>query len=273
MKTKQMITGIFLLCSVGVISAQKIHCKLTTKLPSNIKIDKSKPVAYHMVTDYYDYDLQANFIRKARVAGDVTCHLVNDSVRWNNVYISEMTNLSEPFTKGQQQLAFENFTYKQNQDVLAEETFAGIPQIDFRLKNLVFDVLGFEVFAYAYWDSLALNKKFCNHNLNDEVQMGEDGTFENKEITLTWIGITEIKGETCAIIKYSQMNGKVSLNLENVTMKGRSHYWGEVYVSLSDKQIEYATLSEDVVIDVFIKGQKDNFLGYTVRKIEFTKAK
>jgi hypothetical protein len=69
------------------------------------------------------------------------------------------------------------------------------------------------------------------------------------------------------------MNGKLNLNLENIKMKGRSHYWGEVYVSLSDKQIEYANLSEDVITDVAIKGQPDNYLGYTVRKIELIKAK
>jgi len=226
-----------------------------------------------MITDYYDYDLQANFIKKARVIGDITCFLNNDSVKWNNVYISQTNSFDVPFPKGQKQLEFENFKYVQSEKALEEVTFASIPQIDFRLKNLVFDMLGFEVFAYAYWDSLELNKEFCNHDLNSEVEMAKDGTFENKEMKISWIGITEINDETCAIIKYSQMNGKLKLNLENIKMTGRSHYWGEVYVSLSEKQIEYANLSEDVITDVSIKGQPTNHLGYTVRKIELVKTK
>ena len=63
------------------------------------------------------------------------------------------------------------------------------------------------------------------------------------------------------------MNNPVKVKTDFIAMVGRSHYWGEVYVSLSDKQIEYASLSEDVVTDVSITGQADNILGYTVRNI------
>ena len=56
-------------------------------------------------------------------------------------------------------------------------------------------------------------------------------------------------------------------------MSGRSHYWGEVYVSLADKEIEYATLFEDVVTDVLMKGQSQNYLGYTMRNIILSRIK
>jgi hypothetical protein len=191
MKSKLIVTSIILLCSIRVIFGQMEEYELSEKLPNKIEIDKSKPQTYIMVTDYYDYDLQANFIKKARVIGDITCFLNNDSLKWNNVYISQTNNFDVPFPKGQQQLEFENFKYLQSEKVLEEETFASIPQIDFRLKNLVFDMLGFEVFAYAYWDSLELNIEFCNHDLNSQVEMAEDGSFENKELKISWIGITE----------------------------------------------------------------------------------
>lgn len=273
MKSKLIVTSIILLCSTRIILGQMTDYKLPEKLPGKLEIDRSNLQTYLMVTDYYDYDLEASFIRKSRVSGNITWDLNNDSVKWNNVYISETRDFEAPFPKGQKQLAFENFKYQQSEKALEEETFAGIPQVDFRLKNLVFDMLGFEVFAYAYWDSLELNKEFCNHDLNAQVEMAEDGTFENKELKLTWIGITEKNKEICAIIKYSQMNGKVNIHLENIKMKGRSHYWGEVYVSLSDKQIEYVSLAEDVITDVSIKGQPGNFMGYTVRNIKLVKAK
>jgi len=273
MKTRLIITSLVLLSVGKTIFGQVVDKEILNQLPRNIEIDKSKPKSYTMTTDYYDYDLQANFIRKSRVIGNLTCYLKGDTVKWNNVFISQTSDFDAPFPKGQNQSCFENFKYVQSEKILGEETFSKIPQIDFRLKNLVWDMFGFEIFAYAYWDSLELNKEFCNHVLNSEVEMAKDGTFENKEVKLTWIGITKVNNELCAIIKYSQMNGKLSLNLENIRMKGRSHYWGEVYVSLSDKQIEYATLSEDVISDVTFKGGPENILGYTVRKIELEKTK
>ena len=32
-----------------------------------------------------------------------------------------------------------------------------------------------------------------------------------------------------------------------MTLTGRSHYWGQIWVALATKQIEYATLYEDVL--------------------------
>ena len=63
----------------------------------------------------------------------------------------------------------------------------------------------------------------------------------------------------------------MKIEIDALKMSGRSHYWGEVYVSLSDKQIEYATLSEDVITDVLLKGQSQNYLGCTVRSITLSK--
>ena len=40
-----------------------------------------------------------------------------------------------------------------------------------------------------------------------------------------------------------------------MTLQGRSHYWGEIWVSLSTKQIEYATLYEDVLGEMKLAGQ------------------
>jgi hypothetical protein len=40
-----------------------------------------------------------------------------------------------------------------------------------------------------------------------------------------------------------------------MTLKGRSDYWGEIWVSLETKQIEYATLQEVVVGEMKLAGQ------------------
>ncbi len=54
-------------------------------------------------------------------------------------------------------------------------------------------------------------------------------------------------------------------------IKGRSHYWGEVYVSLSDKQIEYVNLTEDVLMEIKEEGKSKSDVQYTVRYITMSK--
>lgn len=271
MKTKMMyLFSFFIGCCVAV-KAQTVFMEISDSLPRNVEVDKSTPQTYRMITDYFDYDLQANFIKKARVVGNFTCFLQDDSIKCKDVFISESNQLNNPFPNGVKQLAFENFMYVQSPEILEEKFFSQIPNIDFRLKNHIWDLMGFDVFVYPYWDSLKLNTVFNTHNFDGEVNIANDGIFENKEIQLKWIGVTKFNNEQCAIIKYSQMNGKLKLDLENMSMKGRSHYWGEIYVSLKSKQIEYANLTEDVITDVLFKGQDNHFKGYTVRKIKLEK--
>lgn len=269
---KEKLLWMYILINFSIaVQAQPVKLKIPNQLPASLRIDKSTPQTYRVTTDYFNFDLAGNFISKSKVCGDFICYLENDSVKWSNVSIAESNVFDEPFPDGQKQTDLENFQYIQSPECLEEQFFSSIPQIDFRLKNLIWDMISFEVFVYPYWDSLKLNTPFEAELINGEVKMANDGIFENKEIKLSWIGVTKINNELCAIIKYSQMNGKLELNTGNIKMKGRSHYWGEIYVSLGNKQIEYALLTEDVVTDILVKGGENSFLGYTVRKIELKK--
>ncbi len=241
------------------------------QLPESLELDNSIQRKYRMTTDYFDYDLKGNFLRKRRLTGEYTCGLEGDSASWNDVYISELNDLDSPFPEGIKQDYMENFIYKPDEKVISEDFFIKIPEANMFIKNLIWDVMGFDVFAYSCWGALELNEDYHAIDINSEVELAGEGTFENKDIILTWIGITEKNNEICAIIKYSVMNNPLKVKTDYITMVGRSHYWGEVYVSLSDKQIEYASLSEDVVTDVSISGQTDNILGYTVRNISLLK--
>ena len=44
-------------------------------------------------------------------------------------------------------------------------------------------------------------------------------------------------------------------NREGIKLKGRSNYWGEIWVSLKSKQIEFSTLYEDVLGELRLPGQ------------------
>lgn len=259
-----------LICNIGF--TQNVPDYLN-ELPKDLQLDKTILQTYHVTTDYLDYNLKGKFTKKMRVEGNYTCGLGSDSVKWNNVSISHSKQLEEPFPKGTNQDFTENFTYVPSEEILTASFYTNLPEFTIITKNLMWDLMGIEGFAYWHWNDLKLNTEYEVTEANFEVDLAGEGTFENKDIRLKWIGITSIDNEVCAIIKYSTMNNPLSIKLENFAMTGRSHYWGEVYVSLLDKQIEYASLSEDVVIDLTITGQKENQLGYTVRNIKLEKIK
>lgn len=234
-----------------------------------IELDKSQVRSYHMVTDYYDFDLSGDFRIKSRIAGNLTCK--NDSVQWRNVYLSNSKSLDAEFLQGKRIDYMENFKYKSGAETISADFFSqNLPEADPLAMNLIWDVLGFEVFAYEYWDSLKLNTEYKAASANQKMEIAY-GTFDNRDTRVTWLGITEVKNEICAILKYSVMNNPLDLQYEGISMKGRSHYWGEVYVSLSDKQIEYVSLTEDVLMEVKGKSLPDSDIKYTIRYITMSK--
>ncbi|MDR0658547.1 MAG: hypothetical protein LBG18_06410 [Mediterranea sp.] len=237
-------------------------------LPS-IELDKSQTRSYHMITDYYDYGLSGEFRVKTRIAGNLICE--NDSVQWKDVHSFHSRSLNDEFTESKKVNYMENFKYKQGAEIVESDYFIkNLPEADPLVMNLMWDVLGFDVFAYESWDSLKLNTEFRAINVNLKMEL-DYGTFENKDTRITWLGITEANNELCAILKYSAMNNPLNLKYGNMLMKGRSHYWGEVYVSLSDKQIEFVNLTEDVLMEVKKEGGSASDIKYTVRYITMSK--
>lgn len=239
-------------------------------LPAHLDPSNSAPQTYVLTTDYVDYDLFGNFIRKKRITGECTL-LMNGFVKWNNIKTAHSENQAEEFPEGEVQPVMENFTYNPASDILSDTFFSSIPQADVYMKNLVWDLTAIETFAWHKWDLLKLNVEFSVNEVNFEIKIPRVGTFENKDVRITWTGITKINYEICAIIKYMAMNNPLQMNSSDFEIKGRSHYWGNIFVSLSDKQIEFADLYEDVLMDIKINGQEGSSKANTVRKITLEK--
>ncbi|WP_148660797.1 hypothetical protein [Marinilabilia salmonicolor] len=229
------------------------NVELPDHLPNDIELDHSKRRTFHIITDYMDYDLKGNFRTKTRVSGVYTTGLPGDSIKWNNIRIASAPDKEASFSEGERQEYIDNFSYIQDQNILSVDFFREIPQTDIRVRNLIWDVAGIYWFAYGNWDNLKLNQPYRDKQINNqEMDLSGQGSFENRNAEVTWLGITMLNQENCALIKYSTMNNPLHVNLENMKMTGRSHYWGEIYVSLEDKEIEMATMTEDVVTDVIL---------------------
>ena len=274
MKTSNYIITIALtLLGFNLVGQQSATTDYLNKLPEDLELKNEVVSKYRMVTDYLDYDLKSIFIKKTRVSGIYTCGLENDFVKWNDVRVSQTTNENGVFPEGIKRDYMEDFTYVPGVEAVSESFFVEIPQADFQVRNLIWDRLMFDCFAYWDWDSLQLNSEYLAKNLNGTVNLAGQGNFSNSDIRLTWNGITLRNDEICAVIQYAAMNNPLNIETEGFSMQGRSHYWGDVVVSLEDKEIEHGTMSEDVITDVNIAGQPDNYVGYTVRYITLEKIK
>jgi hypothetical protein len=275
MKTNSLaimvIVGSLIVTSGSLFSQKTIKVKNLPKSLPKIELDEKKPQRYLMVIDNWDYDLYGNFSRKKRVSGEYTRGLKNGHVKWNNVRIANSQDLNEAFTEGEKQNYMESFTYKASGEIVNETFFKDIPEANLYIKTLVWDMLTFEIFAWNHWDSLKLNQKYSPVEMNSIVQIEEIGSIENKDINITWTGITKKNGKLCAVIKYQALNNPLNFNMYNIKINGRSHYWGNIYVSLTDKQIENGELYEDIVMDIKINGKETANQVNAIRNITLEK--
>jgi hypothetical protein len=246
-------------------------------LPHGLELTEKTPQKYLMTAVYYNKDIYGNFSDKAQVSGEYTRGFEDGTVKWNNVRISQSKQLDGVFPEGTKQEYMENFTYKPSEEMVTQSAFEGFPEnnpSDFHVKNLVWDMMGFEAFAWAYYDSLKLNCEYAPKSINGKVDLAGAGYFENNNIRLLFSGITKMNGETCAVIQFLAMDNPLQINTEisgtKIDFKGRSHYWGNVLVSLKDKQIEQATLYEDVVMKINIPGVQTD-IANTTRELKVEK--
>lgn len=272
MKVLVLFPVLLIVLSANPANAQKENLMVYfDHLPNNVTLDKSVIRSYRMTTDYFDFDLKSNFSVKRRLTGIITYE--GDSVQWKDVYYAESRVLNEEFHSGEKQEFLQGFRYLPNERVLTLEFFKhNLPEANPFVMNLIWDMLGFDALAYCCWDSLKLNEEFQARGINSELEIAI-GAFENKDIRITWIGITKMNDEICAVLKYSVMNNPLRVEFGKISMSGRSHYWGEIYVSLADKQIEYANLTEDILTDVNVEGEGKNVLGYTIRNISLLRSR
>jgi hypothetical protein len=226
------------------------------KLPPNLQLVEKTPQRYVVTTDYFHKDIFGNLFRKERYQGTYTRALGNGYVKWENVTSEVVSDGKAPFGKGNPLAFMEGFSYEVTDEMLKVESFPNFPPTEVNAKNLVWDQMAFESFAWMCFDSLKLNDTMDAKAFNGKISIGGVGTFENKNILLTWTGITIKNGETCAVIEFLAMDNPLDLSVDTenfkLVAKGRSHYWGTVMVSLTDKQIEGATMHEDVLLDMVL---------------------
>lgn len=246
--------------------------KYLTELP---KVPVSKTIQkYRMTAVYTNMDLYGKFTGKIKVSGDYTRGLENGNVLWNNVSISNSSNADEPFKEGTKQDYMENFKYIPSVKMVEDkDAFKNFPASldNIYSRNLVWDMMSFEIFAWNYYDSLQLNKTYIIPDINGQFEMSDIGTYSHKKIMLTWTGISVVNGELCAIVEFDAIDNKIEMSMDQIKTRGTEQYWGTVMISLNTKSIEQAVMYSGTIQEIEVKGMKDKFLVKTIRELEINK--
>jgi hypothetical protein len=228
---------------------------------------------YKMTAVYTNRDLYGNFTGKTRISGDYTRGLPGDSAMWNDVYISNSNNFSDPFPAGTKQEYMEKMKYVPSSKMLDKGSFKNFPVKTESIfaKNLVWDMIAIEEFAWKYTDSLRLNRYFIIRPKSASIDMGGVGKYSHDNIQIRWTGISEINNELCAIIEYRAVDNLLEINMDQIKGKGTEQYWGTTWVSLKSGLIEYADTYSGTIQEIQVKGVDNKFLVKTIREIKVDK--
>lgn len=210
---------------------------------------------YRFTCDYYNLDLKGNLTGRQRVSGRYTRGLPEGKMRWNEVTVAiGKPDFSDSFATPQKREYMEGFTYSLPDAnlMLKPEFFRGFPPLAMQERTLVWDTHMLEEFA-AVLPKLALNAPY--HFESGDVPLAGEGSFTNHDIQLTLSGRSQRNSRDCALIDYRAFFNKVNVTSPAVTLTGRSHYWGQIWVLPSTLAIEYATLYEDVLGELKLPNQ------------------
>jgi hypothetical protein len=264
-----MIASLFLLAGADSAgqSANAVINKYLKELPS-VPVAKTM-LRYRMTAVYTNRDLYGNFTGKIRVSGEYTRRLGGDSCRWNCVYVSSASKHDDSFPEGTLQNYIEGFTYVPSLEMLKQDAFSNFPPNPESVyaRNLIWDMMGIEYFAWDFNDSLKLNKIYRITGSGNEFTMADIGSYSHAEIQLCWTGISEVKGVLCAVIEFRAIDNKIEMAMDALKTKGTEQYWGTVWVSLNNRMIEHAEMYGGTIQEIALTGVENKFLVKTIREL------
>jgi hypothetical protein len=224
-------------------------------LPHGTTVKDNGPRTYRFTVKYDTANTKGEVVYRQRVEGEYTRGLPNGEVAWSNVTVADSAGPNASFLAAQKRDFMEGFRYRNDMDsTLKPDFFKGFPPTAVVERDLVWDTGMIEKYGQNYFDQLKLNEPHHSAS-NEDVAMPGVGTFHSRDVVLEWIGRSQRNGQDCALITYQSFFNPLEIANGGTTLKGRSDYWGEIWVSLATKQIEYSTLYEVVVGEMKPPGQ------------------
>jgi len=248
MRMKDTYSFVVILMAGVVAQAQ------TWSLPHGLAVKDAGPRTYKFTVVYNSANNRGEISGRQRFTGEYTRGLPDGEVVWRNVTSATATGETGPFGASQKRDFMEGFRYRNDfETTFSPDFFKGFPATAVMERNLVWDTGMIETFGQRSFDDLRLNEPY--HAISGDAPMPGVGVFHNRDVVLEWVGRSLRNGVECAVIEYQAFFNPLEIAMGGMTLNGRSDYWGQIWVSLETKQIEYATLYESVVGDMKLPGQ------------------
>jgi len=200
----------------------------------------------------------------------------NDQAEWWNVKVGTTESIHKDPSKLTEKTDF-RFKYKtRTDDFLKEDFYADLPKEDVDLaRMLIGDGVQMQEIVWYIADSLEYKKDFFPGIMNNfDISFQDSYTFSSKYQKYVWSGYTTHNNKPCAIVKFeSFFNPFINEKDGFVFSKGRSTYYGELWISLEDKQVEYSIMVEDVIMKDRGPNSEEYRLMDLQREIVFNKVK
>ncbi len=244
------------LSSVGIALAVALAAACSSDPPQ--RTSDAGPRAYRFAIDYTAADIRGQVTHRQRVEARYTRGLPGGGVAWNDVSVAEANGATAPLGAPQKRAFMEGLRYRRTPTTMTEmlqpEFFGKAPPTAIVERNLVWDVEALELFARTPFELLKPDRPYRLMS-SKTVDMPGIGSFQNRDVQLTWTGRSHRNGVECAVIDYRAYFNPLSIANGGMTLTGRSHYWGQIWVALATGQLEHATLYEDVLGEMKLPGQ------------------
>ena len=254
MKTLVYLFLALLFCSGGVRAQNRgIDSYLSLK-PIEIQSGDTVPQQYDVTLKWQILDpLNGNNISCTGVHATYLFGMENNTVGWKDVRIAQIKDLNQEVWGGTVLPAFDSFSYQpMDTGFLKEAFYQDIPPDQRDLaKWLVSDAAQMHGLAWYVFDSLEYQQEFMPKLLeNFDIRFEDWVTFTSLYQKLVWSGITKYNNEICAVVKFESRFNPVRIDNSQMSVTGRALYYGEMWISLEDKQVEHATMLEDNVLKI-----------------------
>jgi len=124
-----------------------------------------------------------------------------------------------------------------------------------RIRTFIQDKVTFEAWGLMYLDSLSLNIPFYPSLFqNQQADFEQSVNFNTQKLNITWSGYSKINGKDCILVYFKSMYSPFLVDNDNMIVNGRSCFWGNIWILPNTRQIEYATMNEDIVSHMKLKG-------------------
>jgi hypothetical protein len=264
------------LCEAAVGGAGALD-KYLTALPTGISSDDSTAQEYSVTSVFHNREISGAARSKVKLTAQYTRWVKGGAVhcRWNDVRIAAAADVSKPFPEGGLLDYMEDFSYRVSEEIMGEALYAFVPDEDVKhlIKTLVWDAATFEPVFWDHFESFKLNEQLVVADLEDfDVEMGDWGSIRMRDLRMVWKGVSEVNKEPCAIIDYESFSNPVVSRAAAMNVDGRSLYWGGLWISLEDKQVERATLNEDVIMKLSYPSDGESSITDMQRDVVFIKS-